>query len=72
MASLLEQLESGTGTVRMTHSWFNIREFEAFAREVRDVETVTSIFLRSNQLNDQMVVALADALSHNRSVKELL
>jgi hypothetical protein len=72
MAELIRQIESGAPEIRFTHFWFSIEEFKAFARELRDIETVVSVFLRSNHLNDEMIVALADALRHNKSIKELL
>ena len=68
----MEQLEAGEEAIQLTHSQFTIQGFSSFARELRDVETVESLFLRSNQLTDEMAAELAEALKRNRSIKELL
>jgi hypothetical protein len=68
---LFNQLENGNSRIQLTHSWFVLAEFESFARELRDIETVEIVFLRANQINDEMVEALADALKYNKSIKEL-
>jgi len=69
--ALMDQLESEEDTVQITHSRFTMEEFSVFSRELRDIETIKQIFLRSNQLNDDMIVLLAEALRWNKSVKEL-
>lgn len=72
MTELLQQLESGSSSIRVTHAWFKIEDFEVFARELRDIETVEKVFLTADQLNDQMTTLIAESLKHNRSIKELL
>ena len=72
MADLIRQIESGSSEIRVTHVWFELEEFKAFAREIRDIETVESVFLRSDHINDEMIIALAEALRYNKSIRELL
>lgn len=70
-SALLEQLESEEETVQVTHTQFTPDEFSLFARELRDIETVKQVFLRSNSITDDMVILLAEALMWNKSIKEL-
>jgi hypothetical protein len=69
--SLFDQLEMPNEDIRVTHSEFTLQEFGRFARELRDIETVKTLMLRSNKINDDMVVQLADALQRNKSIREL-
>lgn len=71
MSSLMQLIESGAKSIQVTHQHFNPNEFSSFARELRDNEIVTLLFLNSNHINDVMVSELAEALCHNRYVKNL-
>jgi hypothetical protein len=71
MAALMEQLEGEEEAIQLTHTEFTFDEFSAFARELRDIETVKSLFLRSNKITDDMVATLAEALKRNKSIKEI-
>jgi len=69
--SLMDQLERGEENIHVTHAEFTPEEFSVFAREIRDVETVKTLLLRANKIDDQMVLQLAQSLSRNRSIKEI-
>jgi hypothetical protein len=73
MASLMEQLENEEEKIQITHQHnIPIEEFTLFAREMRDNETVKMLLLVSNNLTDEMIIELAEALKYNKTLEQLL